>query len=193
MANKDKAFGLRPIESKDGYGWNGKVTKYFIPSTVANVGLGDCILKSGTTNTATIQGYKAGTLPAAGIAATNGAVTGVVVGFEPLSDESSVYGKTGVDRVAHVVDDPRVVFEAQYDGTLAAVNVGLNADRTLGTVDTITNLSGDEIKSTGIAVTATLQFKILKLVNEENNALGANAKVEVIINNHTESNNTAGV
>jgi len=195
MANTDNAFGFRPIMSKDGSGWNGKVTKYYIPSGVAtNVFIGDAVVKTGTANTATIQGHKPGTLPALALAAATATtpITGIVVGFEPVTDESTRYGTGGTDRVAFVVDDPRAVFEVQCSGDFDAVDTGLNAQIVVAAGSTATNQSGYEVLDT-FAATVTSQIKALRLADKEDNALGTNAVVEVIINNHTESNNSLGL
>jgi hypothetical protein len=195
MANTDNAFGFRPIMSKDGSGWNGKVTKYFIPSTLAtDVFIGDAVVKTGTANTATILGNQPGVLPALKLAAATATtpITGIVVGFDSETDESKVYGAASTNRVALVVDDPRCVFEVQCSGDFDAVDTGLNAQIVVAAGSTVTNQSAYEVLDT-FAVTVTSQIKALRLADKEDNALGTNAIVEVIINNHTESNSSLGL
>lgn len=194
MANNDNAFGLKPVSYKDGATWDGKVTPYYLPADYATaVFIGDCVLKTGTSNAVAVQDYKIGTLTAVNKAGASGFITGVVVGFSSETDESPVYGAASTARVAYVVDDPRVVFSVQCDGTLAVENVGLNADRTVAGGSTVTNDSNDELDISSVATTSTLQLKILGLSNIEENEIGAAANADVIINAHTEANNTAGI
>jgi hypothetical protein len=194
MANQDAAFGLRPIANKDGSSWNGKFTLYSIPAAYETaVFIGDCVLKTGTSNAAAVKNYGIGTLPVVAKAGATGFITGVVIGFLPVSDESEKYGVASTERIAMVVDDPRVVFEAQVDGTLVIADIGLNAGRTVAGGSTVTGHSIDEIKQSTVAATSTLQLKILRVSNVEGNAIGAAAVADVIINAHTEASNTAGV
>lgn len=193
MANRDNAFGLRPVCSKNGSPWNGKVTMYYIPATYAvDVFIGDTVLKTGTANAAEVQGFKIGTLPAVAKAAATGAITGVVTGFLPVNDDSKVYGVASGDRVAFVCDDPEVVFQVQSAGTVAITDIGANANQVLSAGSTVTGISANEISAT-TATTAATQLKILRLSNVEKNEIGLNAVVDVIINNHTESNNTVAI
>jgi len=194
MANTDNAFGLKPIAFKDGANWDGKVTLYSIPATYAtSVFIGDAVLKTGTSNAAAVKNYGIGTLPVVAKAGASGFITGVVTGFLPTTDESTVYGTKSTERIAMVCDDPRVVFSVQCDGTLAIANVGLNADRTVAGGSTITNDSNDELDISSVNTTVGLQLKILRVSNTADNAIGAAANADVIINAHTEANNIAGV
>jgi uncharacterized protein (UPF0264 family) len=178
---------------KDGSPWNSKVTAYLVPASVTtDVTIGDCVTKAGTANSAEVQGYKIGTLPTVAKSAATGAITGVVTSVKPVTDESKIYSDGSADRIVYVADDPRVVFRAQCDGTLAIANIGLNADRTVLAGSTVTGNSQDEIDLSSVNTTATLQLKILKVSNIEGNEIGAAAQADVLINAHTEANNTAG-
>lgn len=87
----------------------------------------------------------------------------------------------------HVITDPMAVYEIQEDavgGALAAADVGLNASIVVGSGSTVTGLSGMQLDTSTAATTAALELKILGFVNRPDNAIGANAKVLVMINNH---------
>jgi hypothetical protein len=194
MANKDNAFGLIPVSYKDGATWDGKTTPYYLPADYAvAVFPGDCVLKTGEGNDVAIQGYKIGTITEVNKAGASGFITGVVHSIDPLTDESKVYGEASTARVMQVIDDPRVIFRVQCDGTLAVGNIGHNADRTVAGGSTVTNDSNDELDISSVNTTATLQLKILGLSNIEGNDIGAAANADVIINAHTEASNTAGI
>jgi hypothetical protein len=85
-----------------------------------------------------------------------------------------------------VVDDPDVIFEIQEDNVgndIAATMVGLSTDIAVGAGDTATGKSGMELDSSDTA-TAAGQCKILGLSNKEDNALGTDAKWDVLIIEH---------
>ena len=94
---------------------------------------------------------------------------------------------------AYVYDDPDITFSIQTDGTFANAQVGLNSNVTLTAGNTAFGYSKQELTSTTVAVTATLPIRILRLIDEPSNAVGANAKVEVYINNHQLRANSAGI
>jgi len=204
MANIDAPFGLRPLRHRNGAPYNGAVNPYYIASDVAALFIGDPVVKTGESNTAaiTVPGgghFPIGTLPEVtkATAGDGNAITGVIVGFAALPDNLSLKHNTAnTERVAFVCDDPDVVFEIQADGTIAAAQVGLNAVLIYTNAGSaITGYSGAELDTTidVPAADASNQLTIQRVVNREDNAAGANARVEVKINNHTESNATLGL
>ena len=113
------------------------------------------------------------------------------------SDGSYVYseywpsGTTATDIIAYVYDDPYTVFKVQSAGTTAQTNIGNCADVVAGAGSTITGQSGFEISGTMAAGIATC--KILALHETPDNAFGANAVMEVTINEHLLGTNVAGI
>lgn len=89
--------------------------------------------------------------------------------------------KSGTVVDAFVYDDPKLLFEAQYDGTLAATDIGALADVTRGTADAATNTSRDEVKGNA---GSGANLKIMDIVDRPDNELGAAAKVIVAIALH---------
>ena len=102
----------------------------------------------------------------------------------------------GTRQLALVCDDPDVIYEIQADGAIPAASVGLNAvliDTHSG--DTATGLSGTELDTTSDApaADASNQLLILRAVNRDDvDTTLTHAKVEVLINQHTENQGTVG-
>ncbi len=208
MANADTPFGLRPIRHKSGAPYNGAVNPYVIEAadSTGDAFIGDPVVRiTGGSNTAavTVVGaghFPIGTLPSVIVTAAgtvNGAtkvITGVIVSFaaDPTALENQ-YRLDDTQRVCWVCDDPDVVFEIQADGAIPAASVGLNANLIkTQTGSTVTGLSGFELDTTSDVPAADLsdQLRIVRAVNrEDNDTTLAFAKVEVVINQHTESQN----
>lgn len=204
MANIDAPFGLRPLRHRNGAPYNGAANPYYIANDVAALFIGDPVVKTGESNTAaiTVPGgghFPIGTLPEVtkATAGDGAAITGVIVGFSVLPDNLSLkHNPANTERVAFVCDDPDVVFEIQADGTIAAAQVGLNAVLIYTNAGSaVTGYSGAELDTTSDvpAADASNQLTIQRVVNREDNAIGSLARVEVKINNHTESNATLGL
>lgn len=200
MPNTDTPFGLRPIRHKSGAPYNGAVNAYHVPAGYATaLFVGDPVVKTGTANTADVNGYKAGTLCEINKAAagTTNRITGVIVGFAPDPNGlERTYNPASNSRIVYVCDDPDVIFEIQADGTATNAMIGLNGVLIYtNTGDTNTGRSGAEmsIAGTAPAVTAGFQLNILRLVNREDNEMGEFAKLEVRINQHTETNAAVGI
>ena len=88
-------------------------------------------------------------------------------------------------------DDPYTVFKVQSAGTTAQTNIGNCADVVAGAGSTLTGQSGFEISGTMAAGIATC--KIIGLFESPDNAFGANAVMEVLINEHILGTNVAGI
>ena len=82
---------------------------------------------------------------------------------------------------ALVYDDPNITYKVQCNGTFATANVGELANVTIGTANTTFGHSTDELDIATLATTSKV-LRILRLVDEPNNAAGADALVEVVIN-----------
>jgi len=183
MANVDAAFGFVPIRHMSGNA--PRTNKYTIASELAeNIFKGDLVIV-----------IAAGTLTPHTATETNN--IGVFDGCSyTASDGSYVYseywpsGTTATDIIAYVYDDPYTVFKVQSAGTTAQTNIGNCADVVAGAGSTITGQSGFEISGTMAAGIATC--KILALHETPDNAFGANAVMEVLINEHI-LKQTAGI
>jgi hypothetical protein len=184
MANVDAAFGFVPIRHMSGNA--PRTNKYTIATGLAeNIFKGDLVI--------IIAG---GTLTPHTATEVNN--IGVFDGCSyTASDGSYVYseywpsGTTATDIIAYVYDDPYTVFKSQSAGTTAQTNIGNCADVVAGAGSTLTGQSGFELSGTMAAGIATC--KIIALYDAPDNAFGANAIMEVTINEHLLGTNVAGI
>ena len=175
MANVDAAFGFVPVRAMSGFA--PRANKYTITSTLAeNIFTGDlCIITADGVLT-----------PHTATEVNNIGVFGGV--SYTASDGSYVYsqywasGTTGTNIIAYIYDDPYTVFKVQSAGSPAQTNIGNCADVVAGTGSTTTGQSGFEISGTMANSAATA--KIIALHDAPDNAFGANAVMEVLINEH---------
>ena len=175
MANADAAFGFTPVRHMSGNA--PRTNQYTITSGLAeNIFTGDlCVLTADgvvTPHTATEENN-----------------IGVFAGVSyTASDGSYVYseywpsGTVATDIIAYVYDCPYTVFKVQSAGSPAQTNIGNCADAVAGAGSTTTGQSGFEISGTMAAGAATC--KLIALVDSPENAFGANAVMEVLINEH---------
>ena len=163
MANADTPLGFRPLRHRSG----GEVR-----TTQYTVTTGDTIYQGDL-----VTAEAAGTVTAAAV--DDGiAVVGVAAHY--VDDSASAGGKTIL-----IYDDPNIVFRVQMDdaGTAStAADIFSAADHLAGSGDSTTKQSGHELDMSKIG--STEQLKIIGLVREDGNAWGANADVEVVINEH---------
>jgi len=175
MANADAAFGFIPVRHMSGNA--PRTNQYTITSGLAeNIFTGDlCILTADGVVT-----------PHSATEVNN---IGVFAGVSyTASDGSYVYseywptGTVATEIIAYVYDDPYTVFKVQSAGSPAQTNIGNCADAVAGAGSTTTGQSGFEISGTMAAGAATC--KLIALVDSPENAFGANAVMEVLINEH---------
>jgi hypothetical protein len=188
MANNDKAFGLRPLGNLAGTGGQKQYGYEIADNQAGAIFQGDLVVLK--------DGYILQFNPASHTAAV-GVFNGCFYN-DPLTQKptwKNYYpGSINITQgkiTADVLDDPSQMFILQNDGTSLATNYGLNADIVVGTGNTVTGLSANELSTSSIATTAALNLKIIGLWDVPNNAVGANAVVVVKINEH--SYGSAGV
>ena len=190
MANVDAPFGLRPVRYVSGAPYNGAANRYYIPATDtdAAVYIGGLVKMTGASDSDGIP-------VVTGNVATNDAVVGVVVGVEPVTDDSTLYRANSTARYVYVADDPNLLFEVQEDGTMTDP-VGGTAQLTGFTSgSTVTGRSSIEIDSSELSETGDTDddVQIIRLAQRPDNAKGANAVWEVRLNNHQLINAATGV
>lgn len=199
MANVTTGFGLNLYATKNGK--QPRIRPYHIPSSYGTaLYVGSPVVKSGTSNTSGVLGFKAGELPGITHAAASGAITGFITSFLPNNwDSSLLYNAASTERVAMVCDDPEVLAEIRVNGSLAATDIGLNANISAASGGNTTNgVSTVELDLSSKDTTNTLQLKILRLspsyaVQDTNDIGSDGARVIISINNHTESNSSTGI
>ena len=179
MANKDSAFGLRPIgkvgQNRDNQG----LSEYDIAASASAIYQNDPVEMAAT-----------GTITVA--AATDtllGSLTGVF--FTDASTSKPTFANhlkgsnTATDIKGFVSDDPYERFEIQSDDATAAADVGLNADIVYASGASPNFVSKVELDHSDLK-TATAQLRVLAISKDiENNEAGsANVNLVVMINEH---------
>lgn len=192
MANVDAPTGLTPVRYLSGAPYNGAANRYYIPASDGTAAyVGGLVKLAGSADAD-------GVATVTGNVATGDAVVGVVVGVEPVTDESTVYRVASTARYVFVADDPNLVFKVQEDsdgGALAATAVGNTADLTAFTSGSTTyGYSSIEIDSSTATASGdgTEDVFIWGLWQSPDNAIGANAKWLVRLNNHAFVDGFAG-
>jgi hypothetical protein len=189
MSNANTPFGLRPVGTVSGTQYNGAARLYAIEAANASAfAMGDPVVT-------VAAGADPRGVPYITLAAATGAIRGVIVGLfdtypgiakvDNLNQTIRPAGAKADVWYAMVVDDPNVVFEVQEVGTgtpLAMADVNLNTNLVVGTNNGY--ISGWQLDNATEAVSATLQCKILGLVQRPDNRVGQFAKWLVKINNH---------
>lgn len=194
MANADAPFGLKPVVYGDD-----DLIECAILSTDTNVIYINTpvTLQTSGSNSAAIGDAAIGTLPVVSVAGSTGTVFGSVIGFKSIAGVSDdiVYNPASTARIAQVVRArDGVMFQIQTEGTLTATSVGLNANLiNAGSGSTTTGRSTAQLDFSTAATTSTLQLRIEKLSNLPDNEMGADAIVDVTINNTNDAPNTAGI
>ena len=179
MANKDAAFGLRPIgkvgQNRDNQG----LSEYDIAASADAIYFNDPV-ELAATGTITV---------AAATDALLGSLGGVF--FTDASTSKPTFANhldasnTATDIKGFVSDDPYERFEIQADGATAAADVGLNADIVYAAGSSPDYVSKVELQ-TSDQKTGTAQLRILGISKDiENNEAGsANVNLITIINEH---------
>ena len=179
MANKDAAFGLRPIgkvgQNRDNQG----LSEYDIAASASAIYFNDPveILSTGTIGVAAATDALLGSL--GGVFFTDASTS------KPTFANHLDASNTATDIKGFVSDDPYERFEIQADGATAAADVGLNADIVYAAGSSPDYVSKVEL-DTSDQKTATAQFRIIGISKDiENNEAGsANVNLITIINEH---------
>jgi len=189
MANVNRPNGFSPVGLLSGANWNEQGRLYAIATDASNTyAIGDVVMSAASADAdgiPLVQKWGGATttsaLPLGIIVGIRVADPGVSLVGASLSLEKAYIGKSAGTRYVYVVDDPNILFEAQFDSTaIAAANLHQNAAVTV-TADQTSTLSPSAPYSslvlTGPATTATLAVRVLGLVQRPDNAVGAYARV----------------
>ena len=178
MANKDAAFGLKPIgkvgQNRDAQG----LSEYSIAANATAIYQNDPVemLNTGTVGVAAATDVLLGSL--------NGVFFTDATTSKPTYANHLKASNTATDIVGFISDDPYERFEVQSAGTVAQTNIGNCADISYSAGSSPNYVSKTEISGTMAAGAA--QLKIMGVSKDpDNNELGsANANVVVTINEH---------
>jgi len=194
MANKDSAFGCKPVRMMGGAPYSGGQSRYRIASGATTpIFQGDLVnqLTAGVIGRHTATG----TVPIVGV--FNGVqytdpTTGeqVFKNYYPGSIAAS-------DIIASVVDDPNVVFEIQGDAAMPVADLFGNFDIVDGSPvgDTSSGISNMEIAVSTGNTTASLPLKALDISQDPDNddVSSSNTNVLCVIQNHICGQKGAGL
>jgi hypothetical protein len=178
MANKDAAFGLKPIGKVGQNRDNGGLSEYNIAASADAIYFNDPVEMANT-----------GTITVA--AATDvllGSLTGVfftdATSSKPTFANHLDASNTATDIVGFVSDDPYERFEVQSAGTPAQTNIGNCADIAYTAGSSPNYVS--KVEASGTMAAGTAQLKIIGVSKDPlNNELGsANTNLIVTINEH---------
>ena len=202
MSNLVSPRGFVPSRYHAGNPWTGGVNLYHIPSTdtnqynpgdaVKSLAFGDANGISSVTKiingTDTVRGVIAGVL----LAAPN---LPSLVGINLDLTVQNVPAVKQRDYYVLVVDDMDVIYELQDDGLTVLPNTACNknASFTVANPTSPQQNSATVLNTASVAVTSTLNLRLMGLTQLPNNAYGANATWNVMFNQHELMGNTAGV
>ena len=186
MANKDAAFGLKPIGKVGQNRDNGGLSEYDIAASASAIYFNDPV-EMASTGTITV---------AAATDVLLGSLNGVF--FTDATTSKPTYANhlnasnTATDIVGFISDDPYERFEIQSAGTPAQTNIGNCADIVYAAGSSPDYVSGVEIS--GTMANSAAQLKIIGVSKDpDNDELGsANTNLVVTINEHF-LKQTAGV
>lgn len=190
MANVNAPKGFSPVGNLQGGSWNEQGRLYAIPTsdTGNSYAIGDVVMSAASSDTDGVPYVQKW----GGVATTSALPLGIIVGIRvanpgvslaaPAIDLGASYINAGTRTAVayvYVVDDPLVIFEAQFDSTAIAVtNLHQNAAVTVSASVTQTQSAPmSTMVLTGPAVTATLPIRLLGAVQAPNNAVGAYVRV----------------
>ena len=184
MANVNKPNGFSPVGNLLGGKWNEQGRLYAIPTsdTTNSYAIGDCVMSAAGSDANGVRYVQKW----GGATTTSALPLGIVVGIRVADPGVSLVGnslslekaylaagtRTSV-RYLYVVDDPFVLFEAQFDATGATqAQLSLNTAVTISAASQ-TSLSNSapysDMVLTGPAVTATLPIRLLGAVQKGDN------------------------
>jgi len=175
MANKDAAFGLRPIgkvgQNRDNQG----LSEYDINTTTSTIYFQDPV-KAVADGGITVAG--AGDLL---LGSLNGIFYTDVSTSKPTWSNHYASGNTATDAVAFVSDDPYERFEIQSAGTVSTADIFLVADIAYTAGDSANYVSKAEISGT-MTSGASAQLRILGISKDPDNSDAASANTNVVVN-----------
>tara|TARA_R100000808_G_C2154533_1_gene165570 strand:+ start:2210 stop:2794 length:585 start_codon:yes stop_codon:yes gene_type:complete len=193
MANKDAAFGMRPVKMIGGAPYTGGQSRYRIAANYDTaIFQGDMVAQ--VTGGGVEVHADGGTVPIVGV--FNGCSytdpttkEQVFKNYYPASTNAS-------DIIAYIIDDPMVVFEIQCNAAFPVADLFGNFDIVYtSSGSTTTGISGAELNVSDGATTANLSLKCIDISEDpENSDVSSDAtNVLVVIQNHLFGQKAAGL
>jgi len=176
MTNINNPAGARIRGAIQNADFNPNSFKYIIPATDSvDLFRNDFVKTNGTS----ING-----IPVVVKAAADDVLRGIVVGFEKNHDyENITYREANTERIVYVNHAPSVEFEIQASGTLTENDIGKNFNILVNGGNTGTGLSATQL-DTSTGTTSVAQLKLISIIENPINELGAYTKVRAMILKH---------
>ena len=183
MANKDAAFGMKPVRMIGGAPYTGGQSRYRIAANYGtSIFQGDMVAQvTGGTVEVHADG---GTVPIVGV--FNGCQYTDPTSGEQVFSNYYPASTNASDIIAFIIDDPDVVYEVQADDTFPVTDLFGNFDIVYTSAgSTSTGISGAELDVTTGATATTLPIKAIDISEDPNNSDtgAANTNVLVVIQN----------
>lgn len=183
MANIDAPDGFTPIDLQPHH-----VHRYYKDTTAGIIAIGDPVIR--VANSSDPKGY-----PEIVRATTGAAITGVVVGVEPIYSNLNQSGVLLAADTGYVLvaDHPEQEFVVQDNGGatgIAITDIGQHID-SVAAIDANTSTGRSKYEIDTEAKSTNNTWVICRLWDSPNNEVGANARWVVKPNLHTEANASA--
>lgn len=189
MPNVNSPMGLRPYSHRSGAPYNGAVRTYYVPSSNSTaLYIGDPVML--VTNSSDGNGVQTVAIASAGTSnpvlgsfqgITNNAGTAVIT----LQQTQTPYLAASQAAYVVVCDDPDLLYLVQEDSSTTGMVSGAsgrNANLIAGTGNTYSSNSGWMLSSSSMGTTINEQLRIVQLLQQSDNAVGAYAKWLVRLN-----------
>ncbi len=184
MANKDAAFGMKPVKMIGGAPYTGGTSRYRIAANYDTAIFQGDMVAQVTGGTVEVHA-DGGTVPIVGV--FNGCeYTDPTTGEQKYSNYYPA-STNASDIIAFIIDDPNVVFEIQADSAFPIADLFGNFDIVYtSTGSTVTGISGAELKVADGATGTSLSIKAIDISEDPENddVSSANTNVYVGIQNH---------
>jgi hypothetical protein len=193
MANKDAAFGMKPVRMIGGAPYTGGQSRYRIAANYGtSIFQGDMVAQvTGGTVEVHADG---GTVPVVGV--FNGCMYTDPTSGEQVFSNYYPASTNASDLIAFIIDDENVVYEIQADDTFPVTDLFGNFDIVYTSAgSTKTGISGSELDVTTGATNTNLPIKAIDISEDPNNSDtgAANTNVLVVIQNSIFGVKSAGL
>lgn len=189
MANRDAAFGLRPVRHLNGNPWNGQTKKFLIEDEhTEQTFIGDPMKFNGAAGSDDARGIYPTVVNAS--AGSGNPCCGIVVSFDLIGatgiKEDTVYNPAYTSRYVNLCIDPDVIFIIQdnADSATTVDIIGGNVDYEYTAGSIVTGLSAWELDVSSVSMVPADNLLILGVWPEEGNAPGNWCIWEVLISCH---------
>jgi hypothetical protein len=177
-------YGFKPVQLLGGKAFSGGTIREFVvtPASATNpICTGDIV------NTQAGVALSAAAAPAAGTLSANSPI-GICCGVrysDPVLKQTQhaqflAANSTGYTNIfAKVIDDPDVLYQIRYDGTLTYTSIGSNCTITFVAGSTVTGNS--KYYASGVATTNTLPLRIIDIVTTGTDGGTGTAFTDIIV------------